>query len=182
VTSPSSPAGALSSFLEADADQALVAAFDSLLEAELARGRLESEGIAARVVDGNTVALAQPLSMALGGVKLWVATENLEAARTVLFAPSALVEPLPGADDDDEPPARPPPLSPDDLAERAFRGAVLGLIVVPPLLNLYSLTLAARALAAPGTMSPKARKRTAVALVVDAAAVGAVAAMLAALL
>jgi hypothetical protein len=86
---PTSPASGPSiSFLEADADQAQVAAYATLMEAELARGRLESEGIAARVVDGHTVAIAAPLSIALGGVKLWVSRDDLEAARAVLFAPA----------------------------------------------------------------------------------------------
>ncbi|OGQ26213.1 MAG: hypothetical protein A2138_17885 [Deltaproteobacteria bacterium RBG_16_71_12] len=70
-------------------DEAVAASFDSLIEAELARGRLEAEGIAARVADGNIAGIG----LALGGVRLMVAGSDLGAARALLFAPSALVEP-----------------------------------------------------------------------------------------
>jgi len=69
-------------------DDAIVAAFDTVLEAEMARGRLESDGISARIVDGNTVGIATHLSVVLGGAKVVVACSDLEAARMILFAPS----------------------------------------------------------------------------------------------
>lgn len=93
-TSPASPMS-LSSALSYD-DEQVVAAFDSLMEAELARGRLEAEGIAARIADGNMAGIG----LALGGVKLVVAESDVGAARALLFAPSAIVEDEPRPDPD----------------------------------------------------------------------------------
>ncbi|MBI1944797.1 MAG: DUF2007 domain-containing protein [Deltaproteobacteria bacterium] len=89
MADPSSPASpmSLASALSFDDDD-VVATFDSLIEAELARGRLEAEGIAARIADGNIVGLG----LSLGGVRLIVAVSDLGAARAALFAPSALVD------------------------------------------------------------------------------------------
>lgn len=110
---PTSPASPMSSTtaLSTD-DEAVVAAYDTPLEAELARGRLEVEGIAARVADANTVSVAQHLSMALGGVKVVVPKSELEEARAILAAPGAL-------DDDDEDAAH----AADAAAAAATRGA-----------------------------------------------------------
>lgn len=167
MADPSSPASALSSeFLTASTDEALVATFDSVMEAELARGRLEVEGIGARLFDASPAAVYGPVT-AGGTVKLWVARENLEAARTILFAPSALTEPFP---EESAPALMKLDASAEDLALRAFRASVLGFIIVPPVLHIYSLVLAARAAGAPGDLSPKSRRRLAVAVLFDTAA------------
>lgn len=173
MADPSSPASpmARSTALSAD-DEHVVAAFDTLMEAELARGRLESEGIGARIVDGNTVGIAQHLSSALGGAKVVVAESDLGAARSILFAPSALVE----DDAAPEPEAPLPTLdTPDGIAERALRAAVLGFVLLPPLLHLWSLVLLAQVAGKP--LSAKGRSRLRMALVLDGAALAGTAAV-----
>lgn len=167
-TSPASPMSR-SSALSTD-DEHVVAAFDTLMEAELARGRLESEGIGARIVDGNTVGIAQHLSGALGGAKVVVAESDLAAARAVLFAPSALVEPEPAPELSEEPPL-PTVDTPDGVAERALRAAVLGLVVFPPLLHLWSLVLVLQVRSAP--LSERARRRLRTAVILDSVALAA---------
>ena len=49
-----------------------VTVFASLIEAELARGILESEGIAAEILDANIAGIVPHLSIAMGGVSLQV--------------------------------------------------------------------------------------------------------------
>lgn len=159
-------------------EEHVVAAFDTLMEAELARGRLEIEGIAARIVDGNTVGIAQHLSNALGGAKVVVAESDLGAARTILFAPSALVqeteEPADAAPVPDEAPL--PTLdTPDGLVERALRAAVLGFVVFPPLLHLWSLVLLT-GMSGHG-LSERGRRRRRVALALDGIALAGTAAL-----
>lgn len=159
-------------------DEAVVASFDTLIEAELARGRLEAEGISARIVDGNTVSIAQHLSGALGGVKLVVAESDDAAARALLFAPSALAEgeAVLDAELSREPEAALPTLdTPDGVAERALRAAVLGFVLFPPLLHLWSLVLAAQVRGRP--LSARARRRVVIALVLDGVALAASAAL-----
>ena len=65
----------------------MIAAFGTLLEAELARGRFQSEGIAARLLDEFTIGIAAHLSPALGGVKVVVPIGDVELAREVLNHP-----------------------------------------------------------------------------------------------
>lgn len=168
MVDPSSPANALSSqFLDEGIEEALVATFGSVLEAQLARGRLEAEGIASRIMDTSPAAVYAPMSFGGSGVKLWVASEHLEAARALLFTPGTLVEPLP----EESGPAlpRPDPRA-EELALRAFRAAVLGFIVLPPVLNVYSLTLLVRAVGAPGDLSARARRQVGLAIAIDAVA------------
>ena len=154
-------------------DEQVVAAFDTLMEAELARGRLESEGIGARIIDGNTVGIAQHLSSALGGVKLAVAESDYPAARSILFAPSALIDDEGALDARDEP--LPTVDTPDGVAERALRAAVLGFVVFPPLLHLWSLVLVAGLRGQ--ALSPAAHRRMVLALVLDGAAIAGAAAV-----
>lgn len=53
-------------------------------EAEIARGLLESEGIRARLADENTVRMDWNIALALGGIRLFVPAESVQAAREVL--------------------------------------------------------------------------------------------------
>ena len=61
-----------------------VAAFTFPIEAYLAKGRLEAEGIPAWIVHENHVWANWMYSQALGGVKLQVLENNFEAAHLVL--------------------------------------------------------------------------------------------------
>lgn len=171
---PASPASpmAMTTAVSTD-DEAIVAAFDTILEAELARGRLESEGIGARIVDGNTVGVAQHLSIALGGVKIAVARSEFEAAREVLNAP-----PLENLPEDDEPDdksrdlVKAPDLNADAYANRALRSALIGLVFFPPLGHLWSLVMLAKAVSVDGPiLSPKGKSQATIAAVIDAGAI-----------
>jgi hypothetical protein len=147
------------------------------------------------VNDSPTAAYAASLHSA-GGVKLWVAADDLEVARAVLFAPATFPADSAVEDGglgdtavvDDEPitvaptTGAPPTLANTDaMADRALRAAVLGFIALPPLLHVYSLWLAARALRTPGPLSPVARRRLALAVAFDAVAVASIAGLLIAL-
>jgi hypothetical protein len=61
--------------------------FLDLPEALLAKGRLESAGIEAYLVDDNMVRLNWFISNILGGIKLKVRAEDAEAARDILNQP-----------------------------------------------------------------------------------------------
>jgi hypothetical protein len=176
--SPMSTAAALST-----EDETIVAAFNTVLEAEMARGRLEVDGIASRIVDGNTVGIAAHLSMALGGAKVVVAQRDLEAARAILFSTDAF-------DDDklDEvalaAKATTAPVVVEDAdsdALRALKAAVFGLVFVPPVGQLYSLLVLAGLARRRHELSASARRYAVAALAIDAAVLASVAAVLAAI-
>jgi len=61
-----------------------VASYPSPIEAHLARGRLEAEGLAPVLVDEHLVALHGLASLALGGVKLQVPAAEASLARRAL--------------------------------------------------------------------------------------------------
>ena len=61
-----------------------VAVFLTLAEAELARGFLESQGIAASFADENIARMGVHFSALTGGVKLQVLAADEEAARELL--------------------------------------------------------------------------------------------------
>ncbi len=65
-------------------DLVVIRTFWNLLEAELAKGLLDSAGIKAFLFDDNMVRLDWFNANALGGVKLRVDASNLEAANRVL--------------------------------------------------------------------------------------------------
>ena len=63
---------------------AIVAVFLYPHEAELARARLESGGLAAWVLDGHPIGMDWQLCAALGGIKVAVAPEDATRARELL--------------------------------------------------------------------------------------------------
>lgn len=63
---------------------ATVARFTNVIEAEMAKTRLESEGIFALAADGATASVAPHLSIAIGGVRLQVREDDLEEAKAIL--------------------------------------------------------------------------------------------------
>ena len=128
-------------------DEEVVAAFDSLMIAELVRGRLEASGIAARLEDANTVSVASHLALAIGGVKVVVARSDLDAARTLINTPSPLAQ----LDDVDERPTAPEP-SVDRNAGWSLRFAVFGMLV-PVVGQIGSFAFAVNAFASWGQLS-----------------------------
>lgn len=65
----------------------VVERFRDLVEAELARGKLESAGIRCMVADENLVRMDWFYSNAIGGLRLMVSGEDAEAARAILDEP-----------------------------------------------------------------------------------------------
>lgn len=61
-----------------------VAVYNSGIEAEIARTRLEDEEIEAFIFDDNTIGMVPVLSTMLGGVKLKTAASNAERATEIL--------------------------------------------------------------------------------------------------
>jgi ribosomal protein S27AE len=64
-----------------------VMAFSTLWEAEMARSRLQAEGVPTFLKDGYTINMDWLLSNALGGVKVQVAEGELTRARQILSTP-----------------------------------------------------------------------------------------------
>ena len=160
-------------------DETVVAAFDTVIEAEMARGRLEVEGIPSRIVDGNTVGIAAHLSMALGGAKVVVGMSDLEAARTILFSPSAFADEF-HAVEPRVPEEAPVTSSADADASRALKAAIFGLVFVPPVGQLWSLVLLGRMKRS--ELTTRGKRAAVMALVIDATVLAIVAAVLSSIL
>ena len=67
-----------------DETLATVATFADVAEAELARGRLELEGLTAFVIGGQTAGVMPFLTNAMGGVRLQVKPADVARAREIL--------------------------------------------------------------------------------------------------
>ena len=166
-----------------------VATFPNPVEAQIARNALADEGIAAYLADAETVGMLWHVGTALGGVKVQVAEADLERARRVLEAPAERAdravsdydledEPRPrargrapaGADDEDEAPES----ARDVTAGRAWRSAVIGLLLCPPLLHIYSAWLLLQIPWEKGPLSAAGRRRLLGALALDGLVFGAV--------
>src|SRR5262249_15778290 len=126
-------------------DLVTVATYWSPTEAHLARNRLEEAGISATLADELMVAMNWDLTNAVRGIKIQVLRRDIERAEAVLS------EPMGNEIASDEPEAVPEEerdggreegeweesdsdAAPNDrqrLAERALRGAVLGLMFLP---------------------------------------------------
>ncbi|MFL9843236.1 putative signal transducing protein [Flavobacterium rhizosphaerae] len=61
-----------------------VAAYQYSSEAIVIKGRLEAEGIEVFMADNYTIDVDPLVSNAIGGVKLFVRTENVEKAKEIL--------------------------------------------------------------------------------------------------
>src|SRR5687768_16516652 len=126
-----------------------IAAFDSPLTANIARGRLEAEGISAFLANEHTVETQWLWTNAIGGVKLLVPANEADRARAVLAdaetAPGASADVMPEVEGEigDRPTeewepdsaAVPEPYdqpsSREEDAARALKSAVLGLLFCP---------------------------------------------------
>lgn len=61
-----------------------IASYENALEAEIVKGRLESEGIQAFLSNSHTVGMDWTLSQAVGGVVLSVLRDDAERAAHIL--------------------------------------------------------------------------------------------------
>jgi hypothetical protein len=143
-----------------------VATFQDPIAAALARNFLESEGVAACLVDETTIATDWLIAGAIGGIKLQVEPMQVERAEMLL----AEIEEEP--DDPDEAPPAPTAIATREIAEdlqaehadkaeinqlvdRLFRATVFGLLF-PPLL-VYAFCLLAQLTGTAGTVSSNRR-------------------------
>lgn len=125
-----------------------VATFGTPTEANLARNQLDAEGIRAFLADETTVGMAWHLGNAVGGIKLQVADDDAERALSILESNEKVpiseddwqsddIADTPDFDHNDEDEETESPS--DERVARAFRAAVLGLLLCP--LQFYSLWL-----------------------------------------
>jgi len=155
---------------------ACIASFTSVGEADVARGLLESAGIPCQLGDEATIGIAWHLSNALGGVKLLVDSTQADEAKRLL------AEGLSPLSDDElaaEAGATSEPSSPvearaaeeaepaDALAQRAFRTAIIGFVLFPFVVHLYSIYLLIRLDRVRGTLSSRGRRHATWALVLN---------------
>ena len=61
-----------------------IATFDTIIDAHIAMGRLQAEGIACALMDEHLVQTDMLYSPALGGIKLQVAEQDADRARHTL--------------------------------------------------------------------------------------------------
>lgn len=146
-----------------------VATYWNSIEAGLARGRLEAAGIRSFLADDQMVGTAWYLGNAIGGIKLQVIDSEAEAALAALSENDADAENLNGTDDadvkdaasegtdrseavgheyetalvEDDRPDEPERAltSREENADRAYRGAIIGLLLFPLQLYVFWLLL-----------------------------------------
>ncbi len=119
-----------------------VARFENSVQAELAKGQLESAGIKAVVIDGNLIDTAWQFNTAVGGVKVQVLESDQEKAASLLQhkEPSDFSEDFPDETKEleNEESASTPSQREKD-ADRALRSAVFGIVLWP--LQIYTALL-----------------------------------------
>jgi Putative prokaryotic signal transducing protein len=169
-----------------------VATFETPMEAQLARNQLDEEGIDAFLEGAETVVMFTNLGGAMGGVKLQVAAEDARRAQAILGqrlqSPDKPVRDDYGLDreasktairarafDVDEEEEELPESAADATARRAWRAAVIGLLVFPPLLHVYSLWQLLQIPAAEDQLSDAGKRRLYAAVALDAIVFGAAA-------
>ncbi len=72
--------------------------YDSLVQAHMMQGKLESEGIESKLVDHNIVGVDPLASFAVGGIKLQIQESDIERATQLI----AEIEAKPITDDNDQ--------------------------------------------------------------------------------
>jgi hypothetical protein len=154
-----------------------VQTFDSPIAANLAKEFLEDAGLRTMLTDEATVGTAWHLALALGGIKLQVAPEDVEEALEVLAEfrpPQGLSADLQDSRHDGGGTER---KSADDWlpneregnADRAFRGAVFGVMLWP--LQIYVAWLVIRLLFSKEPLRSGYRWRAAVAGIINLSAI-----------
>lgn len=147
-----------------DAAEVVLGQYDSVIHAELVRGRLEAASIPVRLKDAHTAGLGGHLTNVIGGVKVIVARDDVEAARAILDTDDFVDDALAATDDT-------PPLATNranDAARWALWLAVLS-AVVPVGGQFGSLVLMWRAVDVGGELSLRARRQLIAAGAIDVA-------------
>jgi hypothetical protein len=161
-----------------------VATFASVGEAEVARMMLEGHGVTCFLDGAELVNMVWLASNAVGGVKLQVAADQAAKAEQLLarrqrahavddYGLATPQRPAHPAEPEDETEVEPDePTSADSadfLVQRAWRAALLGLVLCPPLLHLWSLLLLAEAATRETPVSGTHRGKMMGALAIDLA-------------
>jgi hypothetical protein len=150
-------------------DFVTVATFTNSPEANLAKQRLEAEGVRCLLLNESTVNVAWHLSVAVGWIQLQVAQEDVDVAKSILvseldYQPVTQAESKKFDQEDDDI----PPLSwADKTADRAFVASVIGILFVFLPIQIYSLWLLLYLLIKRQPVSPNRRIKVIVALVLD---------------
>jgi hypothetical protein len=128
-----------------DANEKLISLgrFNSLVEANLALACLEDEGITAQLGSDSTANWLNYMGPTITGPEIWVREEDAERAREILEEVRQQHQTdEDDSDDDEEEDDDTPEVTPPMV--RAFRAAVIGVILLPPMLNFYSAWLIVR--------------------------------------
>lgn len=144
-----------------------VATFTSSPEANLAKQRLEAEGVRCFLLNESTVNVAWHLSVAVGWIQLQVAEENVDFAKSILVSEldyQSVSDVGMEQDDDDDIEM---PSWADKTADRALITSVISLIFVFLPMQVYSLWLLLSLLISRQNISPNRRIKVIVALVLD---------------
>jgi hypothetical protein len=155
-------------------DLRTIATFGHPVEANLARNRLEAEGIPAFLLGEDTVAMAWPFTSGEGGIQLQVPADDAGRATACLAEAeaSSLSTPSPEAIQTSP---RPPDFTPDEEepvlttreqnAARAFRGALVFLVFLP--LQFYVFYLLLKVYASDERLAPSYRRKAWIAAAVN---------------
>ena len=145
-----------------------VATFTSSPEANLAKQRLEAEGVRCLLLNESTVNVAWHLSVAVGWIQLQVAQENVDLAKSILVS-ELDYQPVSdfGMEQDDDDDDIEMLSWADKTADRAFNTSVISLIFVFLPMQVYSLWLLCSLLISGQKISPNRRIKVIVALVLD---------------
>jgi hypothetical protein len=156
-----------------------VATYFEPIQADLARSRLGDEGIPAFIQGGEFASMAWHLTLANQGVKVQVPTEHAERALAILSDTSPAGasqehgdEGWPQTDDseagfsdDREAEAEPLQTVREQNADRAFRGAVIGVLFMP--LQVYVFWLLVKVFVSEESLSRRSRNRAFVAAAIS---------------
>jgi Putative prokaryotic signal transducing protein len=183
--SPAAEVGPKPRTAAADAGEAFeerlttVATYFEPIQADLARSRLGDEGIPAFIQGGEFASMAWHLTLANQGVKVQVPTEHAERALAILSdtLPAGASQELGDEDwpqtdeneasfsDDREAEAEPLHTVREQNADRAFRGAVIGLLFLP--LQFYVFWLLLKVFVSDESLSKRSRNRALVATAIS---------------
>jgi hypothetical protein len=152
-----------------------IATFETPLHANMAKAALEHAGIQSSVAD-EALGASWLFNNAIGFIKLQVMEQDAAVARKILEDTSPVEFPDPqehevfDPDEVDPPPSddnpEPPLNSREENADRAFRGAILGLLLLP--LHFYVFWLLAKVYFSNERLQPLYRQRALIAAAINA--------------